>query len=110
MFTFPTEDKISWSLTNETKKFGEYTLQKATANFGGRSWVAWFNEWLFLKVHINFRSSRIDFSAARLGSNFIFTLIKNKNLKETYDTVGFIETYYGTKPLEVSEKLGLRKT
>ena len=30
-------------------------------------------------------------------------------MKETYDTVGFVETYYGTKPLEVSEKVRNRK-
>lgn len=111
MFSFPSEDKISWNLTNETKKFGENTLQKATANFGGRSWVAWFNK----EVNISegpykFRGlPGLIFRLEDSGSNFIFTLIKNNNLKETYDTVGFVETYYGTKPLEVSEKVRNRK-
>lgn len=111
MFIFPTEDKISWKLTNETKKFGEYTLQKATANFGGRSWVAWFNKDITLSEGpYKFRGlPGLIFQLEDSGSNFIFTLVKNKNLKETYDTVGFIETYYGTKPLEVSEKIRMKK-
>ncbi len=111
MFSFPSEDKISWNLTNETKKIGENMLQKATANFGGRSWVAWFNK----EVNISegpykFRGlPGLIFRLEDSGSNFIFTLIKNNNLKETYDTFGFVETYYGTKPLEVSEKVRNRK-
>lgn len=111
MFTFPTEDKISWNLTNETKKFGEYTLQKATTNFGGRGWIAWFNKDINISEGpYKFRGlPGLIFQLEDLKSNFIFTLIKNNNLKETYDTVGFVETFYGTTPLEVSEKLRTKK-
>ncbi|KIC65046.1 hypothetical protein RM51_00935 [Chryseobacterium taiwanense] len=41
-----------------------------------------------------FNSCFHNFQLEDSGSNFIFTLIKNKKLKETYNTVGFIETYY----------------
>ncbi|SFN49700.1 GLPGLI family protein [Chryseobacterium oleae] len=111
MFSFPSEDKIIWNLTNETKKFGEYTLQKATTNFGGRIWTAWFNK----EVNISegpykFRGlPGLIFQLEDSKSNYIFTLVKNSNLKETYNTVGFIETFYGTKPLEISEKIRIRK-
>jgi len=111
MFTFPTEDKMSWNLSNETKKFGEYTLQKATTKFGGRSWVAWFNKNVAISEGpYKFRGlPGLIFQLEDSSSNFIFTLIKNTNLKETYDTLGFVETYYGTKPLEVSEKMRIKK-
>lgn len=111
MFSFPSEDKISWNLINETKKFGEYTLQKATTNFGGRSWTAWFNK----DANISegpYKFRRLPgliFLLEDSKSNYIFTLIRNKNLKDTYNTVGFIETYYGRKPLEISEKIRTRK-
>jgi GLPGLI family protein len=111
MFSFPSEDKVTWNLTNETKKFGEYTLQKATTNFGGRNWIAWFNK----DVNISegpykFRGlPGLIFQLEDSKSNYIFTLIKNRNLKETYNTVGFVETFYGTKPLEISEKIRTRK-
>ncbi|WP_223608847.1 GLPGLI family protein [Chryseobacterium sp. OSA05B] len=111
MFSFPSEDKISWNLTNETKKFGEYTLQKATTNFGGRIWTAWFNK----EVNISegpykFRGlPGLIFQLEDSKSNYIFTLVKNSNLKETYNTVGFLETFYGTKPLEISENIRIRK-
>ncbi|MCW4452769.1 GLPGLI family protein [Kaistella sp. BT6-1-3] len=44
VFVFETEDKINWNLEKETKKFENYTLQKATTNFGGRNWTAWFSK------------------------------------------------------------------
>lgn len=111
MFSFFSEDKVTWNLTNETKKFGEYTLQKATTNFGGRNWTAWFNK----DVNISEGPYKFQglpgliFQLEDSKSNYIFTLIKNKNLKETYNTVGFVETFYGTKPLEISEEMRIRK-
>ncbi|MDO4225710.1 MAG: GLPGLI family protein [Bergeyella zoohelcum] len=34
--------KFDWKLHNETIKLGELTCQKATTQYGGRDWVAWF--------------------------------------------------------------------
>jgi GLPGLI family protein len=111
MYSYPTEDKMKWNLSNETKQFGEYTLQKATTHFGGRDWTAWFTK------DINMSEGPYKFyglpgmilQLQDSKSSFIFTLIKSKNLKETYNTVGFIETFYGRKPLEISEKLRIKK-
>lgn len=33
---------IDWNITDEAKEIGQYTVQKATTNFGGRSYEAWF--------------------------------------------------------------------
>jgi len=35
-------DLFDWTLTGETKTIKGYTAQKATCDFGGRSWIAWF--------------------------------------------------------------------
>ncbi|MDQ0064468.1 GLPGLI family protein [Chryseobacterium lathyri] len=38
-----TEDqKPEWKILPEKEKIGEYNTQKATTNYGGRSWIAWF--------------------------------------------------------------------
>lgn len=34
--------KIDWKITPEKKKIGEFNAQKATVNFAGRNWTAWF--------------------------------------------------------------------
>lgn len=39
-YTFKTTDKINWTIADEIKKVENYTLQKATTEFGGRSWTA----------------------------------------------------------------------
>jgi GLPGLI family protein len=42
--SYSEEIKISWKIENEKKKIGEYEAQKATTEFGGRKWTAWFAE------------------------------------------------------------------
>lgn len=36
-------DLFNWQLTNDTATIQGYKSQKATCNFGGRSWIAWFS-------------------------------------------------------------------
>ncbi|WP_398456095.1 GLPGLI family protein [Sphingobacterium thalpophilum] len=36
--------KIDWTITDEKKDIGGYTCSKATGQFGGRNYVAWFTE------------------------------------------------------------------
>lgn len=35
---------FNWKITTEKMKIGEYNTQKATAEFGGRTWTAWFSK------------------------------------------------------------------
>ena len=37
-----TTESQQWKLTNEKKQVKNLILQKATANWGGRNWIAWF--------------------------------------------------------------------
>lgn len=34
--------KLNWKILSETTKIEKYKVQKATVNYGGRNWVAWF--------------------------------------------------------------------
>ena len=42
--SYSEETKFNWKIENEKKKIGEYEAQKATTEFGGRKWTAWFTE------------------------------------------------------------------
>ncbi len=45
MYLSYSEDvKINWSIEKDKQKIGEYEAQKATTDFGGRKWTAWFTE------------------------------------------------------------------
>jgi len=102
-FSYQTTDKMDWKLENETKTSGQYTLQKATTNFGGREWTAWFAK----DVNISegpykFRGlPGLIFELNDSKDNFIFKLAKSQKLEKTYDTSDFLEAFAGKKPLNV---------
>lgn len=37
------DQKPEWKILQDKQKIGEYNTQKATTNFGGREWIAWFS-------------------------------------------------------------------
>ncbi|QOW09813.1 GLPGLI family protein [Kaistella flava (ex Peng et al. 2021)] len=105
VFVFDTEDKINWKLEKETKKFENYTLQKATTTFGGRNWTAWFAKEINISEGpYKFRGlPGIIFQLYDDKNNFDFTLVKSFKLKTTYKTP-FIENFYGQKPIKTTQK------
>lgn len=42
IYSLPINEKILWEISNEKKKIGNFICQKATVNYGGREWEAWF--------------------------------------------------------------------
>lgn len=44
VFGYNEEPKFNWKISNDKQKIGEYDAQKATTEFGGRKWTAWFTE------------------------------------------------------------------
>ncbi|TDX84613.1 GLPGLI family protein [Epilithonimonas xixisoli] len=41
-YIYSEKPNLKWNITNEKEKIEIYNAQKATTNFGGRSWIAWF--------------------------------------------------------------------
>lgn len=41
-YKISSQQKFNWKIEPETSKIGNYEVQKATTNFGGRKWIAWF--------------------------------------------------------------------
>lgn len=99
-------DKQTWTIAADKKKIGNYTVQKATTNFGGRSWIAWFAPDLpFFYGPYKFHGLPgliLEIEDSR--QNFIFSFKGNQNLKTETDTRSFLETLNQQKPVEVSEK------
>lgn len=42
-FGYEDNVKFDWKISNEKEKIGAYNSQKATTQFGGRTWTAWFS-------------------------------------------------------------------
>ncbi len=78
------DTKFNWKISNDKQKIGEYEAQKATTEFGGRKWTAWFTE------SIPFPDGPYKFSGLPglivkiedAEKNFSWVLTANKPLKE----------------------------
>jgi GLPGLI family protein len=42
VYIYEEDRPINWKISSETRKIGEYKVQKAETDFGGRKWTAWF--------------------------------------------------------------------
>lgn len=42
MYSYEEDRPVSWKISSETRKIGEYKVQKAETDFAGRKWTAWF--------------------------------------------------------------------
>ncbi|WP_449388974.1 GLPGLI family protein [Chryseobacterium lineare] len=42
VYTYEEDRSLNWKILPETTKIGEYKVQKAETDFGGRKWTAWF--------------------------------------------------------------------
>lgn len=105
-YSFKTTDKVIWTISSETKKADSYTLQKATTQFGGRNWTAWFCKDIpFNEGPFKFRGlPGLIFELSDTQQNFIYHLIKSQELPEVYLTDDFIESNFGNKAIPINEK------
>lgn len=104
-----TEDlKLNWKILNEKQKIGEYNTQKATAQYGGRTWTAWFSS------DIPFQDGPYKFSGLPglivkiedADKNYSWVLQGNKKIKE-YNEFSYIENLMqatGGKPKELTRE------
>lgn len=106
LFSVTSEDKINWQLTSETKEVSGYNLQKATADFGGRHWTAWFTKDIPISEGpYKFTGlPGLIFQINDDKGNFNFGLVKSYKLAETYQTP-FLESFSGSKAVKVSQKI-----
>jgi len=42
IYSYEEDRTLNWKIESETRKIGEYKVQKAQTDFGGRKWTAWF--------------------------------------------------------------------
>jgi len=110
-FKYTTIDKIDWKIEKETRKVGNFDVQKATANFGRRQWIAWFTREIpFNEGPYKFRGlPGLIVEIEDTKSQYKFRLIKSQNLIKTYDTSNILEVRYGSSPILTTEKKYIEK-
>ncbi|WP_018674831.1 GLPGLI family protein [Riemerella columbina] len=110
-FAYKSQDKMNWHLSDETKTENGYLLQKATTQFGGRHWTAWFAKDInLIEGPYKFRGlPGLIFEVYDDKDNFSFKLLKSWKLPQTYDTSDFLEHFAGKKPIVTSLKMIQKK-
>mgnify|MGYP004526553955 CR=1 FL=1 len=105
-YSYKTTDTIHWKIENDIKKYNTYDLQKATAYFGGRHWIAWFNKDVpFNEGPYKFQGlPGLIFEIQDDKNNFIYKLVTNKNYSEDFATDDFLESHFGSQAIVITEK------
>lgn len=105
-YSYPSSNPISWTIEKDTKTENTYKLQKATTNFIGRQWEAWFIPDIpIMEGPYKFRGlPGLIYEVKDKKDNFTYELIEVKKLDKTYDTSNIIETHFGTKPIVITRK------
>lgn len=105
------EEQLDWKIFPETQQIGEYKGQKATVDFGGRSWIAWFSS------EIPFQDGPYKFHGLPglivkiedITSSHVMTLVANKKINSTNSSdiktpTGAVIIGMGGNEIPVSEK------
>ncbi|WP_300671016.1 GLPGLI family protein [Soonwooa sp.] len=105
-YSYPSSNPIIWSIAKDTKTENGYKLQKATSNFIGRQWEAWFIPDIpVMEGPYKFRGlPGLIYEVKDSKDNFVYELIEVKKLDKAYDTSNIIETHFGKKPISISRK------
>jgi len=105
-YSYPSSNPITWTIEKDTKTENTYKLQKATSNFIGRQWEAWFIPDIpIMEGPYKFRGlPGLIYEVKDQKDNFTYELIEVKKLDKPYDTSNIIETHFGTKPIAITRK------
>lgn len=102
--------KLTWKILPEKRKIGEFNAQKATADFAGRMWTAWFTTDVPL-VDGPYKFSGlpgliVQVSDATESHKMELEAIKKlkDNKAETFDNQGRDIPFMKKKPIEVSRQ------
>lgn len=98
------EPKFAWKILSDKQKIGEYNTQKATTEYGGRKWTAWFS------TDIPFQDGPYKFSGLPglivkiedSEKNYSWVLQGNKKVND-YSEYSYIEGLMQAKGGKVNE-------
>ncbi|GEN71866.1 MULTISPECIES: GLPGLI family protein [Chryseobacterium] len=96
--------KFNWNILNDKQKIGEYNTQKATTEFGGRKWTAWFSTELPFQdgPYKFFGLPGLIVKIEDDQKNYSWVLQGNKKVKD-YTEYSYIENLMQAKGGKVNE-------
>ncbi|SEQ20522.1 GLPGLI family protein [Epilithonimonas lactis] len=87
-YNYDEDPDLKWEISSDKEKIGTYNVQKATIDYGGRSWTAWFTSEIPIQDG-PYKFSGLPGLIIKLedsGKNFIWNLEGNKKLKQNINS------------------------
>lgn len=105
-YLYNTPVKLHWKLADEKKKIGNYTVQKAEVEYGGRSWTAWFSSEIPLPYgpYIFYGLPGLILEIYDSAKDYQFSFIQNKNYRTTIDSDQLMEKYLGIEQIKIAKE------
>lgn len=105
LFAYEDDVKFDWKILSDKEKIGEYNTQKATTEFGGRKWTAWFS------TDIPFQDGPYKFyglpglivKIEDEGKNYSWLLSGNKSVKD-WKEFSYVEELQAQSGMVSNEK------
>lgn len=105
LFAYEENIKFDWKILSDKEKIGEYNTQKATTEFGGRKWIAWFS------TDIPFQDGPYKFyglpglivKIEDEGKNYSWLLSGNKSVKD-WKEFSYVEELQAKSGMVSNEK------
>lgn len=107
------EPKFNWQISGEKEKIGDYNTQKATTEYGGRKWTAWFS------ADIPFQDGPYKFDGLPglivkvedAAKNYSWVLKGNKKV-QNFEELSYLETVSpgGAGKLTIVPRVKFEKT
>lgn len=98
--------KINWTISNEKKKIGNFDVTKATTEYGGRSWTAWFCQSIPLPYgpYLFYGLPGLILEVVDDKENYHFTFIQNKNYDTELNSDNIIKKLFDDRKVNIKEK------
>lgn len=106
-YSYEEKPDLKWKIDSVKEKIGHYNAQKATTDFGGRTWIAWFTSEIPIQDG-PYKFSGLPGLIIKLedsGQNYSWLLEANKKLNQDLESnkLNYLEFEMG-KPIKLSKK------
>lgn len=105
-YQFNTIKKINWTILDEHKKIGTFNVIKASCEYGGRKWTAWYCPDIPLPYgpYIFYGLPGLVLEVFDENENYHFSFIQNKNYNTELNSENIIKKLFGERKINIQEK------
>ena len=105
-YQFNSTITLHWNLTEEKKKIGKYSVQKAVTNDGGRTWYAWFSTEIPFPFgpYVFYGLPGMILEVYDTSDDYRFSFIQNRNYDYSIESEKILKKYLGINRFRIEKK------